>query len=230
MKEKPTDMSTTRKKTGSAGFTLIETVIGVLLVSLLLGITYKVFSYISLQRTRGSVDLQELQGARFAINYLRRDFRCAAPLIPKTATLAQKEKATRMPAVEAKSYTKGDTTVPILISDSEIHFFRQLYNTPDLTTTPATEEINYHVDTARKCLVRSTPGQELAFPEIKGAKFELYAHPLKPDMPMLLVTLTIDADPKQNGGGRNFLELTSTISSSVANQNLNSPYWHRNYY
>jgi len=135
-----------------------------------------------------------------------------------------------MPVIEAGAYVKDDKLVPILISDSEIHFSRHLYDTPDLTTTPATEEVIYHIDTARKCLVRSSAGKELVFPEIQGAKFELYGHPLKPDMPMLLVTLVIDADTKENGTGHNFLELTTTISSSLANQNLNNLYWHRNYY
>lgn len=223
-------MTPARKTKDLAGFTLVETLIGVLLVSLLLTVTFKVFSFINTQRSRGSVDLQELQGARYAINYLRRDFRCAAPLIPRTATLAQKKNAVRMPAIEAKSFVKSDETVPILISDSEIHFFRQLYTTPDLTTTPATEEIIYHIDRDRKCLVRLSAGKEQAFPEIKGARFELYGHPLKPEIPMLLVTLVIDADTKESGTNRNFLELTTTISSSVANQNINNPSWNRSYY
>jgi len=222
-------MSSSQIKRGLSGFTLVETVIGALLISCLLAMSFNVFSYINSQRTRGSVDLQELQGARLTINSLRRDFRCAAPFIPKTATLAQKMQARCMPVVETKSFVKGNATVPILISASEIHLFRQLYATPELTTTPATEEINYHMDGARKCLVRSSAGKEQVFSDIRGATFELYAHPLKPEIPMLLVTLVIDADTKKTGQGQNFLELTTTISSSVANQNINNPYWHRNY-
>ncbi|MFZ2961018.1 MAG: hypothetical protein WA705_29410 [Candidatus Ozemobacteraceae bacterium] len=219
-------MSIFQGKNRLAGFTLVETMISLILISGLFGITFKVFSYINSQRAQGSVDLQELQGARYAINYLRRDFRCAVPHLAKTATLVQKKQAARMPVVETKSFVKSDGTVPILISSSEIHFFRQVYNTPDLTSTPATEEINYHIDDARKCLVRSIAGKEKIFPAIKGARFELYGHPLKSDIPMLLVTLVIDADTKQSGAGPNFLELTTTISSSVANQNINNPYWH----
>lgn len=215
-----------RSNTRRTGFTLVEAVIGTMLVSALLTMSYKVFSYVSMQRSRGSVDLQELQGARHAINYLRRDFRCAAPLIAESSTLEQKKKALRMPVVEEKSFVKGDEAVPIIISDSEIHFFKNMYNTPESDSSPATEEVNYHIDGARKCLVRSGAGVEKVFADIKGAKFELYAHPFKPEIPMLLVTLIIDADPEDKGAGRNFFEITTTISSAIANQNINYPYWH----
>lgn len=208
------------------GFTLVEAMIGMMLVSALMTMSYKVFSYITLQRSRGSVDLQELQGARHAINYLRRDFRCAAPVLSDAATLEQKMKAMRNPVVEKKIFIKGGNTVPIIVSDSEIHFFRQLYDTPESVEKPKVEEVNYHMDGARKCLVRSAAGKERVFSDIRGAKFELYAHPLKPQIPMLLVKLIIDADLKDKGGGRNFFEMTTTISSAVANQNINNPFWH----
>ncbi|HMM61455.1 MAG TPA: prepilin-type N-terminal cleavage/methylation domain-containing protein, partial [Candidatus Rifleibacterium sp.] len=90
-------MQTQAHKRRCSGFTLVEAMIGMMLVSALLTMSYKVFSYITMQRSRGSVDLQELQGARHAINYLRRDFRCAAPVIAKDATLAQKINALRNP-------------------------------------------------------------------------------------------------------------------------------------
>lgn len=207
------------------GFTLVEAMIGIMLVSALLTMSYKVFSYINLQRSRGSVDLQELQGARYAINYLRRDFRCAAPVFSDTASIEQKKKAMRNPVVEAKTFDKKANTVPIVVSDSEIHFFRHLYETPESSAKPKVEEVNYRIDNTRKCLVRSASGKERVFSDIRAARFELYAHPLKPEIPMLLVTLTIDADPKDKSGKAS-LELTTTISSSVANQNINNPYWH----
>ncbi len=212
----------------SRGFTLVEAMIGMMLVSALLTMSYKVFTYINMQRSRGSVDLQELQGARHAINYLRRDFRCAAPVFADAATIEQKKKAMRNPVVEAKAFNKTGNAVPVVIADSEIHFFRHLYETPETAALPKVEEVNYHMDGARKCLVRSAAGKEQVFSDIRGARFELYAHPLKPEIPMLLVTLIIDADLKDKGGGRNFFELTTTISSAVANQNINNPYWHIN--
>ncbi|HEY9071171.1 MAG TPA: hypothetical protein VIV61_13015 [Candidatus Ozemobacteraceae bacterium] len=216
--------------TQKRGVTLVELAIGVILVAALLGITYKVFSYITNARKRGSVDLQELQGARFAINHLRRDFRCATPFIPKSATLAQKAKAFEMPIVDAKAYTKGDVTVPVLVSPAELHFHRQVYDTPDLTTSPVLEEVNYHIDEARKCLIRTTAGRELAFPGIRNVKFELYGHPLNPETPMLLVTLVVDADADKKGPGTPDLEITTTLSSAVINQNLHYRSWNRIYY
>ncbi|HOY68947.1 MAG TPA: hypothetical protein PLP29_18875 [Candidatus Ozemobacteraceae bacterium] len=211
------------------GVTLVELAIGVVLVAALLGVTYKVFSYITNARKRGSVDLQELQGARFAINHLRRDFRCATPFIPKSATLTQKAKAFEMPIVDAKTFTKGDSTIPVLVSPAELHFHRQMYDTPDLTTSPVLEEVNYHIDEARNCLIRTTAGRELAFPGIRNVKFELYGHPLDPGVPMLLVTLTVDADPSK-GAKTPDLEITSTLSSSVINQNIHQRSWNRLYY
>ncbi len=214
------------QKRRCSGFTLVEAMIGMMLVSALMTMSYKVFSYITMQRSRGSVDLQELQGARTAINYLRRDFRCAAPVIAKDATLIDKINAIRKPVIEKKTFNKNANSVPVLISDGEIHFFRHLYDTPETSGVPKVGEVNYTMDEKRKCLVRTEAGNEKIFSDIRGARFELYGHPLKSEIPMLLVTLTIDADPKDSGGGRNYFELTTTISSAVANQNLNNPYWH----
>ncbi|NLI74914.1 MAG: hypothetical protein GX442_00570 [Candidatus Riflebacteria bacterium] len=215
---------------GRGGFTLVEAVIGLLLVAVLFALVFRIFSHINRQRALGSVDLQELQGARYAINFLRRDFRSAAPMIPKLATFAQKEKAALSPAVEAKTWTKTDSTVPIVVADSEIHFHRQLFDTPDFATTPATEEVSYHIDGARKCLVRVSAGKEIPFPEVKGARFELYGHPLRADIPMLLVSLVIEAKSKEGAGKTEDLEFVTTISSSPSNQNLHYPFWHRIFY
>ncbi|PKL47810.1 MAG: hypothetical protein CVV42_11755 [Candidatus Riflebacteria bacterium HGW-Riflebacteria-2] len=209
------------------GFTLVEAVIGVALATLLMFSAYQVFSYVSKQRSRGDVDLQELQGARYAINFLRRDFRSASPQIADTATLAQKRAALRMPVVEANAFSIGNEAVPVIISDGEIHFFKHLYNTPEGSSQPATEQVNYRIDTARKCLVRSVAGVETVFKDIKGAKFELYAHPLSSALPMLLVTLRINADPKnEKTGEHKFFEMTTTISSAITSPFINNPYWH----
>ena len=56
-----------KPRTFRNGFTLIEALIGFLIVSLLGGAAYKVFSYIVIQRNRGSVDLEELQGDRKSV-------------------------------------------------------------------------------------------------------------------------------------------------------------------
>ncbi|MBU1106329.1 MAG: hypothetical protein KKB51_06650 [Candidatus Riflebacteria bacterium] len=212
---------------GRFGFTLVEAVVGIALATALMVFSYRVFTYIGMQRSRGAVDLQELQGARYAINYLRRDFRSAAPQIANTATLIQKKKALRMPMVEAHSFTIGNEAVPVIIDDAEIYFYKHLYSTPDSAREPSTEQVNYRIDGARKCLVRSVAGVEIVFKDIKAAKFELYAHPLAPEVPMLLVTLRIDADQKDiKAGGREYFELTTTISSAITSQILNNPFWH----
>jgi len=209
------------------GFTLVEAVIGVALATMLMFTAYQVFSYVSKQRSRGDVDLQELQGARYAINFLRRDFRSACPQIADKATLAQKRKALRMPIVEANAFNIGNEAVPVIISDGEIHFFKHLYNTPAGAAQPATEQVNYRIDNARKCLVRSVAGVETVFKDIKAAKFELYAHPLSSALPMLLVTLRINADQKnEKTGDFKFFEMTTTISSAVTSPFINNPYWH----
>jgi Tfp pilus assembly protein FimT len=207
------------------GVTFVEAMIGLMIASLLMLTSYKVFSYIISQRNKGTVDLQELQGARSAINFLRRDFRCAAPLINSSARLEQRKKATRVPIIESAGINKDDETVPIVISESEIHFFRHVFTTSLSSVTPETEQINYRIDPARKCLVRSAAGEEKIFNDIKDVRFELYAHPLKTDIPMLMVTMRIDADPDEKAAGRNYFELTTTISSAIANQNVNNPFW-----
>ncbi|KAF1083263.1 MAG: hypothetical protein GQF41_0041 [Candidatus Rifleibacterium amylolyticum] len=215
------------------GFTLVEAVIGVVLAAMLMISAYQVFSYISRQRSRGDVDLQELQGARHAINYLRRDFRSATPQIADTATLSQKRKALRMPIVEASSFSIGNEAVPVLISDGEIHFFKHVYDTPDGAAKALTEQVNYSIYSYREnnqdktCLMRSVAGQNIMFKDVKDARFELYAHPLNPALPMLLVTLRINADQKDDKtGDYKFFEMTTTISSAITSPFINNPYWH----
>lgn len=217
----------TRHKAECNGFTLVEAIIGVALAAALLMGIYSIFSYISKQRSRGEVDLQELQGARYAINYLRRDFRSATPQIDDSATLGQKKKALRMPVVEARSFTIGNEAVPIIIDKGEIHFFKHIYDTPEASAIAKTEQVNYRIDKAHKCLVRSVAGTDVVFKDVKSAKFELYAHPLAPEVPMLLVTLKINADKKDDKtGDYEFFELTTTISSAIASPFVNNPHWH----
>ncbi|HAE37762.1 MAG TPA: hypothetical protein DCG57_03885 [Candidatus Riflebacteria bacterium] len=215
------------------GFTLVEAVIGVALATLLMFTAYQVFSYVSKQRSRGGVDLQELQGARYAINFLRRDFRSACPQIAAKATLEQKRKALRMPLVEANAFTIGNEAVPVIISDGEIHFFKHVYNTPEGVAQPATEQVNYSIyrykenNEDKQCLMRSVAGQNIMFKDVKAARFELYAHPLSSAVPMLLVTLSINADQKsEKTGEHKFFEMTTTISSAITSPFINNPYWH----
>ncbi len=224
-----------RRKADRRGFTFVEAVIGILLATALMFTSYSVFSYVSKQRSRGSVDLQELQGARYAINYLRRDFRSATPQISDSATLSQKRKALRMPVVKASEFTIGNEAVPIVVSANEIHFFKHVYDTPEGAARPLTEQVNYSVHSYREnnedkqCLMRSVAGQNIMFKDVKGARFELYAHPLNPALPMLLVTLRINADQKnEKTGDHQFFEVTTTISSAITGPFINTPYWHVN--
>ncbi len=214
-----------KPRTFRNGFTLIEALIGFLIVSLLGGAAYKVFSYIVIQRNRGSVDLEELQGARTAINFLRRDFRCATTLIDDNATLTQRKKARKLPVSESKNFDKKQNFVPIVVSDSEIHFFKQTYETPLLAVKPTTEQVNYRIDKARNCLVRTEVGTEKIFADIKDVRFELYSHPLDQQTPMLLVTMKIDAGKGGHDNQNRFFELTTSLCSSVSNHNLNYEFW-----
>lgn len=213
------------KMNRKTGFTLVEAIIGFLIVSLLGGAAYKVFSYIVIQRNRGSVDLEELQGARAAINYLRRDFRCASPLIAPDATLNQRKTARKLPVSESKNFNSKQNFVPIVISDKEIHFYKQTYDTPLLSLKPNSEQINYRIDKARHCLVRTEVGKEKFFDDIVDVKFELYSHPLKKETPMLLISMKIDAGKGGRDNQNRFFELTTTISSSISNHNLNHEFW-----
>lgn len=208
-----------------SGFTLVEIIIVALLALSLIIMSFKVFSFIQHQRTRGSVDLQELQGARLAINYLRRDLRGAVPKIAATATLEQKRKALQMPMVKAEKFDKSSGNVPIVVADEEIHFFKYVFKSTSVL--PELEEVNYFIDKKRKCLVRAGAGAEKVFPDIKGAKFELYAHPLKKEMPLLRVNLLIGTKKGEQISAEN-MEITTTISSAIISQNLNNTYWHAN--
>lgn len=207
------------------GFTMVEAIIGILLISLLSLSAYKIFSFILVQRNRGSVDLAELQGARVAINYLRRDFRCAVPLINKNATIAQRKTARRIPAIEANTFDKSQKVIPIVVSDTEIHFFKHTFATPTTSETPKTEQINYRIDKARGCLVRTGLDSENIFKDIKAIKFELYSHPLFKETPMLLITMKVDANKGNAHEQKRYFELSTTISSSIANHNINYEFW-----
>ncbi len=208
-----------------AGFTLVEAVIGFLIITLLSASAYKVFSFVLAQRNRGSVDLEELQGARTAINYLRRDFRCAAPLINEDATMTQRKKSLKIPVIEADSFDRSRKVTPIVVSGEEIHFFKHNFATLIRSEKPKTEQINYRIDKARGCLVRTGAGSEKVFKDIKAIKFELYSHPLFKETPMLLVTMKVDANKGDRKDQKHFFEISTTISSSMANHNINYEFW-----
>lgn len=212
-------------KLKNRGFTLAETIIGMLVISLLMLVTYRVFSYIISQRNRGTVDIQELQGARNAINHLRRDFRGAAPVISSSATLTQRKVARKLPVVKFENFSSNIGYTPVMVSNSELHFFKNSYKTPSDKPKANREQINYRIDTKRKCLIRTCNGVETAFADIREAKFELYSHPVHASVPMLLVSLVIDAESSKNTGARSFFELTTTISSSLTSPGINYPTW-----
>ena len=222
MKANFTDLFTINLK---KGFSLVELMVVLVISSILATTAYKIFSFTIYSRNRNSVELQELQGARTAINYLRRDIRCAAPFVPKSSSIKQRRKSVQEPIMNASYFPQKAAVIPILVSESEVHFFKYNYGSKSLTQQIEMEEVNYRFDKKRKCLVRTCAKKEKTFKDIKAARFELYTHPLGNNTPMLLVTLEIKSGGNLESSSDKSFILSTTICSAITNQNINYLNW-----
>ncbi len=205
--------------------TIAELAVGLLLISLLVGAISNVIRHVRAMFMRGTVDLQNLQEGRLAINYLRRDFSCACPRFSASDDSTMLEKTRRLPILPGNDSIDGKKTASIQIGDNGIQFYRFSFETTDLDPLPTIELVKYSYDPGNRILTRTSPSRMVEFKGIKGISFRVYSHETNPKIPMLWVKLEIQDEEAGKDLGKP-LEITTSLSSSFLESEVNYPYWY----
>ncbi|MBI3038112.1 hypothetical protein HYY75_03530 [bacterium] len=222
-----------KKPPRNSAFTAIELVISI-------GVAIVAFSliYTFLSRTRfhfmhGSVNLANLQEARMAINYLRRDFAAAVPFIAKSANYGTLERVRRFvfsTGVWKPLEAEGEL---IQVEPTKLSFHRFIFEPSEKqseTRFPKVELVKYDFDSSKGELHRSVnSGKPQVFRGFENVEFKIYVHYEIRNVPVLWVKLVLNEGKDIPYGGQKGmgkpLEVTTSITSQFINSTLNNLYW-----
>jgi type II secretory pathway component PulJ len=210
------------------GFTFVELTItiGISLVAMLM-----IIKFLSSTRHHyiyGTVNLQNLQEARLAINYLRRDFSCACPRLDEPIDDEDfvNFQIARKQIFATTSWTSGSESDLIQVLPHGLLFYRYSFDSPD--EKPRVMLVRYEFDQAAKTLVRiGQDGKMQKFTGIQDVEFKVYVHQINERVPILWARLLIHEGENLYGSEKigNALELTTSISSPFLNSSVNNKYW-----
>jgi len=211
------------------GFTMIELLVTLSISVFIFTMVTKFLSGTRFQFMQGTVNLQNLQDARIAINYLRRDFSSACIYFGSTRTAnsykevrALQKRAFSKPGVDPTSLTEKLVTIK---SPDQISFFRFDFDSPK--EEPVVERIMYRFDKTAKTLTRHSPERNIEFKGFEDVEFRLYCHSINPDVPLLWARFLIHEGENIYGTSNigKPLELATSISSPFLTSNLQNLPW-----
>lgn len=199
------------------GFTLVEVLIGSVIISLILAMLSKTTGFVRSNVIKESAELQNLEIARNVINSIRRDYAVASAEYDSNDSFSDKYMVQLMPVVSEASNNSGSK--PMRINDNSILIYKKLID-------GTYEHISYKFNKNKGYITRkSDKGKEKRFNDIKDAKFAVYF--LQKDLnytntPLLWVSITVE-----NGIGENKkeLNLVATIASNVIVKELTNCFW-----
>ena len=208
--------------------TFVEIMVCLLIASIVFSVIFNFLSTTNRNYMYGLVNLQNLQNARLAINYLRRDFVASCPRIDdpekdKSNGYINLQKIRNQLFFDNKNINGGEL---MHIATHSISFHKYVFGSTD--KNPQVELITYEFDPDSETLTRTskTRGTKV-FTGIEDVHFALYVHKINPNAPLLWVKLrTHEAKNMYNNDkiGK-ALEITTTISSAFVNSSLKNKYW-----
>lgn len=208
-------------------FTFVEMSISVGIALVVFLLIYRFLSSTRHHFMYGTVNLQNLQDARQALNYLRRDFSCACPRIedPDVAGYVTLQKVRKQVFLTASwpSETEGEL---IQIDPHGLSFYKFVFGSPD--EKPRVEHVSYVFDAVAKELTRRSQGDRVQkFSGFEDVDFRLYTHQLNPKVPVLWVRFKVHEGENIYGKDSigKALELTTSITSHFISSSVNNKYW-----
>ena len=209
------------------GFTLLEMIVSIVLGMMALFFIYRFMSNTRLQFMSGTVNLQNLQDARLAINYLRRDFGSSCFLVSSLDAFEDVFLARMNSYTSGSTWATGKKSALINVSPGQISFHRFDFATSPDVATPGVLLTEYRFDPAAKTVYRLDKGEEKAFKGIENCEFKLYCHEANPRIPMLWVKLVVNENEiyGNNLPSNRSLELTTTIASPYVSSNIQITSW-----
>ena len=208
----------------------VELMVCVIISVLIFKVVYDFMSNARYNYMYGVVNLQNLQDARLAINYLRRDFSSSCPKFEAPSDDIQNgyidlQKARKQLFITKNSneQIKGEL---IQIHDHGLFFHKYIYDSHG--ENPKVETVSYQFDKNSNSLVRTsdTKGRKV-FSGFEDVHFSLYTHEMNPNVPLLWVKFRVHESENMYGSKKigQALELTTTISSSFISSSQNNKYW-----
>lgn len=213
-----------------SAITFVEMMVAVVVASLVFGVAYNFMSDTRHNYMYGTVNLQNLQEARLAINYLRSDFASACPLFvdpDETGSGGYQN----LQKVRKQLFVTGDNGNDLKGELMQVHqngilFHKFVYGS--YGEKPRVEAVAYTFDGASKTLIRQSQSKGTKnFSGFENVEFALYTHEINPGVPVLWVKFRIHESSNMFGSDKigNALELTTTISSPFVSSSLNNKYW-----
>lgn len=242
-------------KNNKRAFSLIEISIGLILSCMVLFGAYSFFTYTRQQYMYGTVNLQNLEDARMAINYLRRDFSCACPfldyLYDKSNLLEDGSwKNNVNPYEELQKLRKNifnfvSTSGNSIIIDKDqsmaMEFYKFVFDPGELERPQMSkvEKVHYEFDKQARTLIRSSQkGATVTFKGIEDVKFDLYLLSIKldedrykensvMDVPVLWVSMKIHEGKEKYGDTKKVqpLEISTSITSPYITSWMHNRRW-----
>ncbi|MDD3147096.1 MAG: hypothetical protein PHD82_07325 [Candidatus Riflebacteria bacterium] len=208
-------------------FTFVEMTLSVAISLVVFLMIYRFLSSTRHHYMYGTVNLQNLQEARQALNNLRRDFSCACPRIedPDIAGYVTLQKVRKQVFVTSSwpSSTEGDL---IQIHPHGLMFYKFAFGSTG--EKPEVELVSYEFDPVAKVLIRRSKGDRIQkFTGFEDVDFRLYAHRLNPKVPVLWVSFKVHEGENIYGKDSigKALELTTSITSNFITSSVNNKYW-----
>jgi hypothetical protein len=210
---------------------MIEMAVGMVLGSVLMYFAFKFMTNTRHQYMHGSVNLQNLQEARLAINYLRRDFSSACPFLDPADADPKINVTLRKKPFDVSGWSAGIKSQLVKSSAQVLQFHRFIFNTEAGAVLSKVVEVEYKYDAPTKTLVRTSEGRQKSFKGLENVEFKLYLDDYNGRVPILWVKLMFHEGKDAAGTDKDLgrpLELTTSIVSPFMNGFYSHQMW--NYY
>lgn len=211
----------TKNNITKTGFTFVELLVAIALAVLLFMMAYNLMSGTRAHYQHGTVNLQNLQEARMAINYIRRDFSSAAIGIEQGVANITSIQQAKLCMFQVPDWADKDGITLIQLSaendSSSIKLPRFVFDSNAIT--PQLEIVAYTHDAQSLTLCRqviSADGKVVSTKNFSGileVKFSIYTHRLNPNVPFLWVKLLVHEGLSGSKEYGTPLALTASISS-----------------
>lgn len=210
------------------GMTFVELILSLGIALMVFLMIYRFMSGTRQHYMYGTVNLQNLQEARLAVNYLRRDFSCACPRIddPSAPGGFVNLQKLRNQMFMSSSWTTAGGGDLIQVLPHGLLFHKFVFGSPD--EMPRVEMVRYEFDPAARTLTRQTEdGNIQKFSGFEDVEFKLYTHHLNPKVPILWARFKVHEGETIYGTEEigKALELTTSISSPFITSSVNNKYW-----
>ena len=210
------------------GITFVELMVCIIVASVLMTLLFNFMSDTRHNYMYGVVNIQNLQEARLAINYLKRDFSASCPFLgnPKEMGGYNNFQKMRQQLFVTQDTDENNMGGLMQVYQHGLSFHKYVYGS--FGEQPKVENVTYQFNQTTKTLERfSTSKGKKSFTGFEDVKFCLYVHEVNPNVPMLWVKFRINESSNIYASEKigNALELTTTISSSFVTSSQNNKYW-----